>query len=999
MPGEERFVEEFIQTHLFASPEQRLLGQLFRRIVEAMDLAGEAGLLLKIEVEIASAVAEAKEDWIAAVSQEQRLLFSASEEELAVVGDGKSDFWEVAEGRIYEALRAYAETVSGDNGAFQRRLFASDVAHGFAFIDLCRNRYDVAVMNPPFGDSTSGFLDYLAGHYPLSKHELSAAFIERLTGLCCSGGLVGWISPRTWFSSSLLAGFRQDLIYSQNRIAAVVDLGIGVLDAALVETAACTLTVGDDRSPDATVFRLLASRNKESDTLESIRCGRSVCANFARLQSLPRAAFGYWFPAEFSAVLASTPAFQQGPGTAKQGLATTDDFRFLRAIWEVPANTIGFASRWVPFAKGGEYEPYFDDLHLVIDWEDDGRVLKNYLVYNKGQAHWSRRIASAEYYGRPGLTYPERTTSDLSLRPLPAGSIFSATGQAVFLSSSEPDREQMLAYLGLSYTRIFKQLVELFVGGGDASESGSAARHYTSGILNEIPVPSLTWEDVTNVPALVEELVEIRRRETRGDEVSFEFLSSPLCRSATSLREAADTAQQSYFLACRRSLELAEQLEQWSYELYGLDPDLADDFLREEICTFPNEYPSTRTPSRGQLEVGDVSALITAVSDRHGYRRAFTKKGYWANRALELASHLFGENPANCGEFTGAFLSRGLQSPVPDLVSYCVGSSFGRWDLRVATDGRTEPTLPDVFAPLPACPPGQLQNERGLPITPADAARLEVEGRWDYPIEIPWNGILVDDPGHALDVEARIHQVLRVVWKDRWEAIEREACEILGVRSLRDYFRKPGGIFADHLQRYSKSRRQAPIYWPLSTPSGSYTLWVYYHRLTDQTLYICVNDFVEPRLKQVAEDASRLRTKSGRSSAEEKELERLSDLEAELRDFRDELLRIARFWKPDLNDGVQITAAPLWKLFQHKPWQKKLRETWEKLEDGDYDWAHLAYSIWPERVREACRTDKSLAIAHRLEELYEEPKGSAKKKRGRRKAAEVEELKELFDAD
>ena len=37
--------------------------------------------------------------------------------------------------------------------------------------------------------------------------------------------------------------------------------------------------------------------------------------------------------------------------------------------------------------------------------------------------------------------------------------------------------------------------------------------------------------------------------------------------------------------------------------------------------------------------------------------------------------------------------------------------------------------------------------------------------------------------------------------------------------------RRPTGFFADHLKRYSKSRRQAPIYWPLSTAKGSYTLW------------------------------------------------------------------------------------------------------------------------------------------------------------------------------
>jgi hypothetical protein len=134
-----------------------------------------------------------------------------------------------------------------------------------------------------------------------------------------------------------------------------------------------------------------------------------------------------------------------------------------------------------------------------------------------------------------------------------------------------------------------------------------------------------------------------------------------------------------------------------------------------------------------------------------------------------------------------------------------------------------------------------------------------------------------------------------------------------------------------------------------------------------------VNDFVETKLKIVTDDLNGLRTKSARSSAEEKDLVKLTDLETELKDFRDELLRIAKFWKPNLNDGVEITAAPLWKLFQHKQWQKKLKETWESLEKGDYDWAHLACSIWPERVLRKCHKDRSLAIAHDVEaDFWEE---------------------------
>ena len=94
------------------------------------------------------------------------------------------------------------------------------------------------------------------------------------------------------------------------------------------------------------------------------------------------------------------------------------------------------------------------------------------------------------------------------------------------------------------------------------------------------------------------------------------------------------------------------------------------------------------------------------------------------------------------------------------------------------------------------------------------------------------------------------------------------------------------------------------------------------------------------------------------------------------------MLRIARFWKPNLNDGVQITASPLWKLFPHKPWKKKLKETWKKLENGDYDWGHLAYGIWPRRVIGASHKDRSYAIAHDLvSDLWEEIEVGADGKR------------------
>jgi hypothetical protein len=270
-----------------------------------------------------------------------------------------------------------------------------------------------------------------------------------------------------------------------------------------------------------------------------------------------------------------------------------------------------------------------------------------------------------------------------------------------------------------------------------------------------------------------------------------------------------------------------------------------------------------------------------------------------------------------------------------ELVDWLVGVTFGRFDLRLATGERPLPPELDLFDPLPACSPGMLTDERGLP-----ADRPPV----GYPIDLPADAILVDDPGlsgtvsHERDIVQRVRRVLDVLWHDRAAAIEEEICRLLGVRSLRDYLRRPTAFFAAHLARYSKSRRKAPIYWPLSTASGSYTLWLYYPRLTDQTLYTCVNDFVDPKLREVMADITALQSQVLTGRGDRARLDGLLALEAELKNLRRELLRVAHLpYKPDLNDGVLITAAPLWRLFRHKPWQRDLKACWEALEKGKYD--------------------------------------------------------------
>jgi len=235
-----------------------------------------------------------------------------------------------------------------------------------------------------------------------------------------------------------------------------------------------------------------------------------------------------------------------------------------------------------------------------------------------------------------------------------------------------------------------------------------------------------------------------------------------------------------------------------------------------------------------------------------------------------------------------------------------------------------------------------LQGPNGLPATATP------EG---YPLLVDRDGILVDDPDHSDDISRRVRDVLEVVWKDRADTIEKEACEILDVADLRDYFRKPGagGFWDDHVKRYSKSRRKAPIYWLLQSSKKNYALWIYYHRLDKDILFKALLNYVEPKIRREEARLDELRSQKttlGPAAKGVKKLDKDIDRQeaflAELRDFEDKLRRAANLHlDPDLNDGVVLNIAPLRELV---PW-KEAKSYWDDLMDGKYEWSSIGKQL------------------------------------------------------
>jgi len=265
MPGEKGLLDEFLKTihqdrlealirRVMQAPDGARvratrsmadsLCELVRVVWDRMQLAGEAGSLLKVEEELQEAIRKGQDEW-----EEKQPLFRITEFSLReepkesylrfVPGEGIS-FWQRAEALVMAALHDFA-SYAQNGKQLQRRLFAEDAVQGFAFVDVCRLRFDVALMNPPFGEGSKSSKRYIERAYARTKNDIYAAFIERGVGVLLTGGMLGAITSRTGFFLTSFQKWREEILLREARPCVFADLGQGVLDTAMVETSAYCL--------------------------------------------------------------------------------------------------------------------------------------------------------------------------------------------------------------------------------------------------------------------------------------------------------------------------------------------------------------------------------------------------------------------------------------------------------------------------------------------------------------------------------------------------------------------------------------------------------------------------------------------------------------------------------------------------------------------------------------------------------------------------------------
>ena len=326
----------------------------------------------------------------------------------------------------------------------------------------------------------------------------------------------------------------------------------------------------------------------------------------------------------------------------------------MRAAWEIPQGAGN-----VPFAKGGGFRPFFDDIHLCIRWSDDGSEAKAFVSeYRRSHGwspHWKAELHNPDLYFRPGLTWPRRTQRGLSLRVLPTGCIF-ADSPAAFVE--DDPREDLLALVAISNSTAFCALVELQMAFGS----------YEVGVIQRTPVPRIMASDRAKLATFARNAWSLMRFFDTWTETSHAFVLPVL------------------LLVDGETLDV--RTEVWTQRVGRVEAELRR--VHSEIDELSFELY--------EISGGDRSSITEGLSASIG-----------SGEEVGVGNEDAGDDAAGTSEFDPRMLAAGL-------VSWSVGVAVGRFDIRLAMGTRSWPQEPDPFDPMPVCSVGMLADHDGMPL-------------------------------------------------------------------------------------------------------------------------------------------------------------------------------------------------------------------------------------------------------------------------------------------
>ena len=431
-------------------------------------------------------------------------------------------------------------------------------------------KYHCVVTNPPYLGKGLGddLKNYIQKHYPNSKADTMATFMERCLEFCLTNGKVAMINMQSWMFLSSYENLRIDLLKRYN-IDSLLHLGPHAFDEISGEKVQCTAFTIANHVPSndgGIYYRLVDGKN--SDEKETAYLKREngfkniIQSNFEKIPGCP---IGYWVSNNLINCFGNK-AIKEDTISDGQNI-TANNNKYLRLFWEVDKNDISSGKKWKAYAKGGSFRKWFGNMEYIIDWSEEAREF-----YHKNS---SARIIPEYLWNREGITWTLLSGNNTGFRLLPLGATFDKTGSSIFCKNDE----EIPYIMGLLNTKLSKLFLNVF--------SSTLAFQ-----INEIQrIPLVKHPLKGNI---VPENISISKFDWDAHETSWDFQENELTRlvkkhtletgeGSCSIEAAMKEYQAEWEDKFNQLHANEEELNRQFIEIYGLQDELTPDVPLEEV--------------------------------------------------------------------------------------------------------------------------------------------------------------------------------------------------------------------------------------------------------------------------------------------------------------------------------------------------------------------------------------------------------------------------------
>lgn len=362
---------------------------------------------------------------------------------------------------FFKNLKIAVEQYAKTKGNF---FLTSKTCDAITFLELLTNEYHVATTNPPYTDSADfgqELKNFIDDNYkkPYKFHtNLYAAFIKRCYEMTGVDGKIAMIHPHTFMFIKTFEDVRKFMI-EKTHIDVMVDFGLDRVNlfgpGILLDATFYVLSKGN--SDKAGLYFNLTTNLQEKfkkgkflealdNYIDGVINDRFYILDQAKLKIIKSWPFIYWISDEFREKF-KNPALENVLKVCS-GLTTGDNDQFMRYWWEVDPQNISQSKedkkKWIFHTKGGPFKKWTGNLWLVLNWENDGYMLKN---FKDSKGNLRSVIRNEKYYFKEGITYPDTGSKGVSFRDLPNNVIIGARGPGIFLDQKGVDKNYVLGFL------------------------------------------------------------------------------------------------------------------------------------------------------------------------------------------------------------------------------------------------------------------------------------------------------------------------------------------------------------------------------------------------------------------------------------------------------------------------------------------------------------------------------------------------------------------------